>query len=143
MCFKQQLTNMQLFKADHSTGQMVLFLYRFLHGGQVDFVAQILHVASNPAWGMDVTYSVEQIPFSEATHSSVSQKTPVISWTLNVHYRIHKNVSPVCSLSQISPVHALPSDLRSILILSSHLCLGLPRVLFPPYVPLSPSNSSF
>ena len=62
---------MQLVKADLSTGQMVLFLYRLL---QVDFVAQILHVASNPAWGMDVTYSMEQIPFSEATHSSVSQK---------------------------------------------------------------------
>jgi hypothetical protein len=35
------------------------------------------------------------------------------------------------SLSQINPVHATPPYLRSILILSSHLRLGLPSSLFP------------
>jgi hypothetical protein len=33
--------------------------------------------------------------------------------------------------SQINPVHTTPSDLRSILILSTHLRLGLPSGLFP------------
>jgi len=63
-----------------------------------------------------------------------------------VHYRIHKSPPPqsVHILSHSNPVHApYPTSLRSILILSSHLRLGLPSGLFPsgfpnktPYAPL-------
>jgi hypothetical protein len=48
------------------------------------------------------------------------------------HYRIHNSPPPVPILSQLNPVHAThPTALRSILILSSHLRLGLPSGRFP------------
>jgi hypothetical protein len=49
-----------------------------------------------------------------------------------VHYRSHKRPPPVSILSQLDPVHPPhPTSWRSILILSSHLRLGLPSDLFP------------
>jgi hypothetical protein len=48
------------------------------------------------------------------------------------HYRIHNCPLPVSILSQPNPVHTPhPTSLRSILMLSSHLRLGLPIGLFP------------
>jgi len=47
-------------------------------------------------------------------------------------YGVYKCLPPVPVLSQIKPVHALHlSSWRSILILFSHLCLGLASGLFP------------
>jgi len=51
---------------------------------------------------------------------------------MNVHFHFYKLLTPIHILSQINPVHA--SHLTSwinILILSSHLHLGLPSGLFP------------
>ena len=57
---------------------------------------------------------------------------PRIWWNLKVHYHVYKCPPPVPILSQITPVHAPhPTCWRPILILSSHLCLGLPSNLFP------------
>jgi hypothetical protein len=53
-----------------------------------------------------------------------------ILWNPKFHYNVHKNVPHVPALSQINPVNFLPSDLKSILILSSHLCLFLLSGLF-------------
>ena len=48
------------------------------------------------------------------------------------HNHIHKCLPHVPILSQLNPVHAPhPTSWRYILILSSHLCLGLPCGLFP------------
>ena len=53
-----------------------------------------------------------------------------------VHYRIHKCPPPVPIFSQLDPVHTpYFTSWRSILILSSHLSLGLPSGLFPPGFP--------
>ena len=49
-----------------------------------------------------------------------------------IHYRIYKNPPIVPVLSQINPVHVLhPTAWGFILILSSHLRLGLPSGIFP------------
>ena len=68
----------------------------------------------------------------EANRFSAGQDIPRILWNPKVHYRIHKRPRPVPILNQIDPVHASTStSCRSILILSSHLRLGLPSGLFP------------
>ena len=75
---------------------------------------------------------MEQSPFWEANQFSASQEIPSISLNLNVHYHIHKCPPPVPILSQFDPFHTPhPTSWRSILILSSHLYLGLPSGLFP------------
>jgi hypothetical protein len=76
---------------------------------------------------------MEQSPSCEANRSSASQEIPRILWNQKVHYRIHKSPPPIPILrSQIDPVPAPhPASLRSTLILSFHLCLGLPSGFLP------------
>ena len=73
-----------------------------------------------------------QSPSWEANRLSASQEIPRILWNPRAHYRIYKCPPPVPILNQINPVHAThPTSCRSILVLSSHLRLGLPSGLFP------------
>ena len=67
---------------------------------------------------------------------SATQEIPWISWELQVHYSVH-NCSPfVWILNQMTSVHALPlCSLGCILMLSSHLHLGLLSSLFPSGLP--------
>ena len=62
---------------------------------------------------------------------SASQEIPHIVWNLKVHYCFYECPPPVRILSNIDPVHALTSRRSILIILSSHLCLGLPSGLFP------------
>ena len=93
------------------------------------------------------------------TGFAASQEIPRILWNNpKVHYRTHKRPPTVPVLSQLHPVpKPLPTSSRSILILSSHLRLGLPNGLLqsgfptktlshltlPPYVPHAPPISFF
>ena len=64
---------------------------------------------------------------------SAIQVIPRISRNPKVHYRIHNSLPPVPILGQADPAHAFPhpTSLRSIVILSFHLRLGLPSGLLP------------
>ena len=73
-----------------------------------------------------LTYSMEQSPSWEANRFAASQEIPNILWNPKIHYCIHKCLPPVPIQSK--PPH--PTSWISILILSSHLRLGLPSVLF-------------
>ena len=59
---------------------------------------------------------------------SASPESPRILWNPKVLYRSHKCPPPVPILCQFIPPH--PTSWRSILILSSHLRLGIPSCLF-------------
>ena len=75
---------------------------------------------------------MEQNPSWEANRSWATQEIPLILWNQKVHYRIHNSQPPVPILSRIDPVRAPHStSLKSILILSSHLRLGLSSALLP------------
>jgi len=83
-------------------------------------------------------------PSWEANLFPANQATPHILWTSPVLYRIPKCLPPVPILSQIDAVHTPTLHARwSILILFSHLRLGLPIGLFPflskPFIHLSSS----
>ena len=75
---------------------------------------------------------MEQSPSWEANWFSASQGIQRILWKPKVHCRIHKRPPPDPILSQIALIHApIYHTRKSILILSSHLRLGLPSGLFP------------
>jgi len=66
-----------------------------------------------------------------ASSSSASQEIPRIFWNPKIYYPIHKRSPPDPILSQINPVYVSPPYFLQInLLLSSHLCLGLPSSLF-------------
>jgi len=73
-----------------------------------------------------------QIPSLEANWFAASQEIPRISRNPKVHYHTH-NVRHL-SLSWASPIQSIyphPTSCRLILILTTHLRLGLPSGLFP------------
>jgi hypothetical protein len=83
-----------------------------------------------------LTHSMEQSPSWEAKRFATSQEIPRMLWNPKVHCRIHKCPQPDSILN--NPIQSIPPHLTSwryILILSSHLHLGLPSGLFPSCFP--------
>ena len=79
-----------------------------------------------------LTYSMGQSPSGETNRFSSSKKIPGIQWNPKVHYCLYwaRHLSPSWDSSiQSIPPHS--TSWRSILILSSHLRLGLPSGHFP------------
>ena len=80
-----------------------------------------------------------QSPFSEANCFAASQGIPHILWNAKFHYCTHKCLSPALSWAcPIQSTYPHPTSYRSILIIYTHLRLGLPVVSFSP---ISPSRS--
>jgi hypothetical protein len=74
---------------------------------------------------------MELSPSREAPNCFVTQERPGHLWNPNFHYRVHTSPSLIPNLSQINPVYTTSSCLsRYILILYTHLRLGLPSGLF-------------
>ena len=74
-----------------------------------------------------------QSPSWEANWFAASEEIPRILSNPKVHYRTHKRPPPVPILGQPNPTYW-----RSVLILSTHLRLGLPSGLFPSGFPTKP-----
>jgi hypothetical protein len=86
-------------------------------------------------WINQPTNSIELSPSWETASCSTTKEFPNILWNMEVHYHAHNSPPLAPILSHINPVHTTPSYLRSILILSTHLHLGLPSGLFPSHFP--------
>jgi len=83
-----------------------------------------------------LTYSMEKSLSWEAKRFSITQEILRMLWDTKFHYRIHKCPPHFPILSQLDPPKTPHSTTwRSILILSSHLRLGLPSGLFPSSFP--------
>jgi len=87
----------------------------------------ILSVVCNKIRRLLKVMSSFQIGYDDGT---LFISTSVLLWSSNVHHRYHKNppLNPI--LSHLSPVYVFTIFIRSVLILSSHLFLGIPTGIF-------------
>jgi hypothetical protein len=75
-------------------------------------------------------------PFLRSHQVCSHSRTSRVLWNPKVHYRVHKSSPLVPILSQIDPIHTIPSYLsKNHFNMVTHLRLGLPSGLFPSVFP--------
>jgi hypothetical protein len=101
----------------------------------ITFILHFCQHSLNDAYFWSVTKLTNSTELSsswEAASCAVTQQLPNISWSLKVHYvftrALHQSLSWTRSI-QSTPPHS--NFLRSILVLSFHLRLGVSSGLFP------------
>jgi hypothetical protein len=98
-----------------------------------------------------ITYILMQLsPSGGAANSAATQEFPSILWYLKIHYRVHVSPPLVPILSQISPIHTIPSYLSKIrfnIYCSLTYALVFPVVsfllAFPPISYMQSSSTPF
>jgi len=76
---------------------------------------------------------MEHSLLEKPTATRLAKKVPAFYRIWKVRYHVHKSTPLLLILCQMHSVHAI--SLTSILILTSHLWLGLPSGLFPSSIP--------
>jgi hypothetical protein len=76
-------------------------------------------------------FSIARVLLEKPVVTQLVKKFLALLWNTKVHYRVHKRPPLVPILNQVNAVHNFPFCVRSILIVSSCLRVGLPSGLFP------------
>ena len=134
--------NTNIYESNHISSLLTAFALCFLH----DWTAMGTHTIFESILVSPylLPYFMEHSPSWESNRFAASQEIPRILWNPKLHYCIHKCPLPVPILSQLDPVDnpPHPTSWRSILILSSHLRLGLTSDSFPQVSPPKPCTRS-
>jgi hypothetical protein len=106
------------------------FDYILQLSGKLNSVGQI-HVWFKWKFGLQLI-SLSRVLLDKLIVKTARQEILLLLWNLKIHDRVRKSSPLVPIIRQMNPVHNIPPYCpRSVLILSSHLHLGLPSGLFP------------
>jgi hypothetical protein len=107
--------------------RFLLMLETLWRGKQAPIIAYVSLRFNCDIWFKERRKMMSLTPSWEVDVSSAIQEIPCPLWNQTFHYRFHKNPPHFTILSQMIPVYTSHHiSLRSILISSSHLRLGLP-----------------